>query len=83
MEILLLLIPLSVVLVFLIGAGFWWSVRTGQFDDLEGPAHRILDDDDSGGPGFDLDQPRAPEPPVASRGACRGRADGNGLAWRR
>ena len=47
MEILLLLIPLSVVLVLLIGAGFWWSVRSGQFDDLEGPAHRILADDDA------------------------------------
>jgi cbb3-type cytochrome oxidase maturation protein len=49
MDILLLLIPLSVVLVLLIGAGFWWSVASGQFDDLEGPAHRILADDDSGG----------------------------------
>jgi cbb3-type cytochrome oxidase maturation protein len=47
MDILVLLIPLSVVLVLLIGAGFWWSVRSGQFDDLEGPAHRILADDDS------------------------------------
>jgi cbb3-type cytochrome oxidase maturation protein len=47
MDILILLIPLSVALVFVIGAGFWWSVRSGQFDDLEGPAHRILDDDDS------------------------------------
>ena len=46
-DILVLLIPLSVVLVFLIGAGFWWCVRSGQFDDLEGPAHRILADDDS------------------------------------
>jgi cbb3-type cytochrome oxidase maturation protein len=46
-EILYLLIPLSVVLVFLIGVAFWWSVRSGQFDDLEGPAHRILTDDDS------------------------------------
>jgi cbb3-type cytochrome oxidase maturation protein len=47
MDILVLLIPLSVVLVLLIGAGFWWSVRSGQFDDLEGPAHRILADDDT------------------------------------
>jgi len=47
MEILFLLIPLSVVLALLIGLGFWWSVRSGQFDDLEGPAHRILSDDDS------------------------------------
>jgi cbb3-type cytochrome oxidase maturation protein len=48
MDILILLIPLSVLLVLLIGVGFWWSVRSGQFDDLEGPAHRILDDDDTG-----------------------------------
>lgn len=46
MDILYLLVPLSVVLVFLIGAVFWWAVRSGQFDDLEGPAHRILMDDD-------------------------------------
>lgn len=46
MDILYLLIPLSVVLAFLIGAAFWWSVKSGQFDDLEGPAHRILTDDD-------------------------------------
>jgi cbb3-type cytochrome oxidase maturation protein len=45
-EILLLLIPLSVLLVLLIGGLFWWSVSSGQFDDLEGPAHRILSDDD-------------------------------------
>jgi nitrogen fixation-related uncharacterized protein len=25
---------------------FWWSVRSGQFDDLEGPGFRILMDDD-------------------------------------
>ena len=45
MESLYILIPLSVVLVFVIGAVFWWSVRSGQFDDLEGPAHRLLMDD--------------------------------------
>jgi cbb3-type cytochrome oxidase maturation protein len=32
--------------VVLIGAAFYWSVRSGQFDDLDGPAHRILADDD-------------------------------------
>ena len=46
MEILMLLIPMSVVLVALIAGVFWWSVKSGQFDDLEGPAHRILADDD-------------------------------------
>jgi cbb3-type cytochrome oxidase maturation protein len=54
MESLYLLIPLSVVLVFLIGVAFWWSVRSGQFDDMEGPAYRILMDDD-----------RAPADPAA------------------
>ena len=47
MDILVLLIPLSVGLVLAIGAAFWWAVAAGQFDDLEGPAHRILADDDS------------------------------------
>ena len=50
MDILLLLIPLSVVLAFAIGAAFWWSVARGQFDDLDGPAHRVLADDDSAMP---------------------------------
>lgn len=46
MESLYLLIPVSVVIVFLIGVVFWWSLRTGQFDDMEGPAYRVLMDDD-------------------------------------
>jgi len=46
MESLYLLIPLSIVLVFLIAVIFWWSLKSGQFDDLEGPAYRILMDDD-------------------------------------
>jgi cbb3-type cytochrome oxidase maturation protein len=46
MEILYLLIPISVVLVFLIGIAFWWSLRSGQYDDMEGPGYRILMDDD-------------------------------------
>jgi cbb3-type cytochrome oxidase maturation protein len=45
-ESLYLLIPLSVLLVFLIGMLFWWSVKGGQFDDLEGPGYRVLMDDD-------------------------------------
>lgn len=47
MEILYLLIPLSVVLVFLIAVVFWWSLKSGQFEDMEGPAYRILMDDDT------------------------------------
>lgn len=46
MESMYLLIPISVILVFAVGGVFWWSLRSGQFDDLEGPGYRILMDDD-------------------------------------
>lgn len=46
MDILYLLVPLSLVLVFVIAAVFWWSLRSGQFEDLEGEGFRILMDDD-------------------------------------
>lgn len=46
MEILYLLIPLAIVLLVVIAAFFFWSVKSGQMDDLEGPAYRILMDDD-------------------------------------
>lgn len=47
MDVLYLLIPLSVVLVLLVAGALWHAVRTGQFDDLEGPGFKILLDDDS------------------------------------
>lgn len=46
MDILYLLIPIGIVIL---GAAAWlfiWAVRSGQYDDLEGPAYRILMDDD-------------------------------------
>ncbi len=46
MSILYLLIPLGVVLMAIAIGLFVWSVRSGQYEDLEGPAHRILMDDD-------------------------------------
>jgi cbb3-type cytochrome oxidase maturation protein len=46
LEILYLLIPLAMVLLVIIAAFFFWSVKSGQMDDLEGPAYRILRDDD-------------------------------------
>lgn len=45
MDILYLLIPLSVVLVFLIIAMFWWALYSGQFDNIEREGERILLDD--------------------------------------
>jgi len=46
MEILYLLIPLAGVLVVIISLAFVWAVNNDQFDDLQGPADRILRDDD-------------------------------------
>ncbi len=46
MEILYLLVPLAVIFAGGIVWAFLWSIRSGQFDDLEGPAHRILMDED-------------------------------------
>ncbi len=46
MNILYLLIPISLILIFVIILIFLWAIRSGQFDDLEGPAHKILMDDD-------------------------------------
>lgn len=64
MEILYLLIPMSVVLVFMIGVVFWWSLKSGQFEDLEGPAYRILRDDDSVQAGDGNSSPKMAKPPV-------------------
>lgn len=46
MRILYLLIPMALGVVGVALWAFLWAVRNGQFDDLEGPAHRILMDDD-------------------------------------
>lgn len=54
MRILYLLIPMALGVAGVALWAFLWAVRTGQFDDLEGPAHRILMDDDD---------PRLPGPP--------------------
>ncbi|MBV1777080.1 cbb3-type cytochrome oxidase assembly protein CcoS [Burkholderiaceae bacterium DAT-1] len=46
MESLYILIPISLLVAGGAALLFWWATRSGQFDDLEGPAHRILQDDD-------------------------------------
>jgi len=53
MNIIYVLIPLSVILMILAIAFFFWAVRNDQFDDLDTPALDILDDED---------QPRSGKP---------------------
>jgi cbb3-type cytochrome oxidase maturation protein len=47
MNVLVILIPVSLVLGALGLVAFLWSLRANQYDDLEGDAWRILSDDDS------------------------------------
>lgn len=45
-PILLFLIGLSTLIFLAIAVAIWWAIRSGQFEDMEGPAQRILMDDD-------------------------------------
>ncbi|MBT8106676.1 MAG: cbb3-type cytochrome oxidase assembly protein CcoS [Gammaproteobacteria bacterium] len=47
MNILYVLIPLALLLLGLAVWAFFWAVGSGQFDDLDTPAMRVVMDDDS------------------------------------
>jgi len=47
MDMLIILIPVALLLGGLGLAAFLWALRSGQFDDLDGAAMRILVDDDT------------------------------------
>lgn len=46
MTILYMLIPISLLFLSIAVWAFFWAVKNNQFDDLEGPAYRILFDED-------------------------------------
>ncbi len=46
MSVLLYLIPIALFLGLLGLGAFIWSLKSGQYEDLDGEALRILDDDD-------------------------------------
>ena len=46
MDIIYLLLPIAIILAALIAWLFFWAVKSDQFEDMEGPAHRILMDED-------------------------------------
>ncbi len=70
MSILFLLIPLGMAFLGIAIWAFLWAVRSGQFEDMEGPAHRILmDDDDPMIPGYKKnDKPGQDEEKTGSKG---------------
>ena len=47
MSVIYILLPLAVLLATVALVAFVRSVKAGQFDDLDTPAHRILHDDDN------------------------------------
>jgi cbb3-type cytochrome oxidase maturation protein len=50
MTILIFLIPVALLLGGLGLAGFLWALRSGQYEDLDGAASRILFDEDQPAP---------------------------------
>jgi cbb3-type cytochrome oxidase maturation protein len=50
MDIIYLLIGVSLILLGVIIGIFMWAIKSGQFDDLEGPAHAIIMDEDHAAP---------------------------------
>lgn len=46
MDIIYLLLPVALIILLIIIGVFLWAVKSDQFEDMEGPAHRILMDDD-------------------------------------
>ena len=71
MQAVFTLLPIALVLLALGAGALIWAVRSGQFDDLEGPAHRIVHDDDD---------PRIPfnQPPKGEEGSGREGASDEG-----
>lgn len=50
MDVLIWLIPVALLLGLLGLGGFLWALKSGQFEDLDGAANRILFDEDENGP---------------------------------
>lgn len=46
MTVLYLFVPLSMVIAGILVWAAFWAIKNNQYEDLEGPAHRILMDDD-------------------------------------
>jgi cbb3-type cytochrome oxidase maturation protein len=46
MNVLIYLVPMALLLGLTGLAAFLWSLRSGQYDDLDGAALRVLSDDD-------------------------------------
>jgi len=50
MNVMVFLIPIALFMAAVGLAAFFWSLRAGQYEDLEGAAHRVLITDDEDAP---------------------------------
>jgi cbb3-type cytochrome oxidase maturation protein len=75
MEVVFGLVGVSVVLLLVIAVVLLWAVRSGQFEDMEGPAWRVVMDDDRTPPPAD---DAATEPTRAGGGPARGQDGATG-----
>ena len=62
MNVLVFLIPIALFLGGLGLAAFLWSLKSGQYDDLDGAANRILFDDEPVAP-----RKKSPPPPASDK----------------
>ncbi len=62
METIFVLLPLALLVAGIAVAAFIWAARSGQFDDLETPAVRILFDDEAPAPAASGSAPTTPDP---------------------
>lgn len=46
MSVLIYLIPIALMLGLIGLAAFFWAMKSGQFEDLDGAAYRVLRDDE-------------------------------------
>lgn len=67
MTILYLLIPLGLILLAAAVWAFFWAVGSGQFDDLDSPAWRVVMDDDRAPPEAPSRQDPGDAPPDDTR----------------
>ena len=49
MSVIYLVLPLAIILAVAFVAAFIWATRSGQYDDLDSPAVRMLNDEDDVG----------------------------------
>jgi cbb3-type cytochrome oxidase maturation protein len=54
---LVFLLTMTAIFIVFMVLGIFWAIRSGQFEDMEGPAQRILMDDDD--PMLPANQPEA------------------------